>query len=521
MADGSGSGGGGGPPIKLTEDGRRVYELDGEILGKFFLDRRPVSGIRGPIGSGKTKDAMLKLWQIACEQAPSPMDGLRKTRWGAVRTTYPDLEGSTVKDFLETFPPEQYGEMYYSRPLEYHMALGDVRCEVVFMALDRPEDIRKLRSTQFTGFYHHEMQFTSKAIFDESQSRTGRYPGPADGYPTWSGVIFDMNEPGEDHWLLAMTGEVPYPEDLPPSERIMWPKDWSYYVQPPALIEVFNPDGKTIRGYKINPKAENLRWLKEGYYANLVRGKNKAWIDSRLMNRISVWVDGKAVWPQFNVETHVAKASLKPTPGYPILMGMDFGRSPAVVFAQLIANRWYVLDELIGRDIDTLDFAPLIKRKLEARFPGYEVRIWGDPKGADKTQNSTQTSYEILDSFDLKAMPAPVGDNDLTMRLGAVNYVLTTMHDGAPRLLLCPEHCRTLKVAMAGKYHFRRQMMAGGYEEKPFKDFYSNVADALQYLVAGEGEGRSMVGRPAGRQPPVVRTQRPTGRRFAGARRPF
>lgn len=507
--------------IRLTEDGRRIYDLDGSVLSRFFLDRQPVSGIRGPIGSGKTKAAMLKIWQIACEQTPSPMDGLRKTRWGCIRQTYPDLEGSTVKDFLETFPPEQYGEMYYSRPLEFHMSLGDVRCEVIFMALDRPEDVRKLRSTQFTGFYLHEMQYASKAIFDECHSRTGRYPGPADGYPTWSGLIFDMNEPGEDHWLLPMTGEVPYPEDTPPHERLMWPKDWGYYIQPPALIEVFNPDGKTVRGYRINPRAENLKWLLPTYYANLLRGKDKAWIDSRLMNRISVWVDGKPVWPQFNIETHVAKTALAPTPGYPILMGMDFGRSPAVIFAQLIANRWFILDEVIGRDIDTTEFAPLVKRKLDQRFGGYEFRIWGDPKGADKGQQSSRTSYDIMDSFGLRVDPAPCGDNDLTMRIGSVSFVLNGMHNGAPRILLCPQHCRTLKVAMAGKYHFRKQPMAGGYEEKPHKDVYSNPADALQYLVVGEGEGRTMVGRPVSRVAHVVRAPRQGARRFGGARRPF
>jgi hypothetical protein len=510
------------PEIRVTADGRRNYELDGVVLGRFFLDRSAVSGLRGPIGSGKTATVMLKVWQIACEQAASTTDGFRKTRWAFVRNTYPDLEGSTVKDFLEIFPPEQYGEMFYSRPLEFQMALGDVRCEVNFIALDRPEDMRKLRSTQFTGFFFHEMQYAHKAIFDECHSRTGRYPGPIDGSsPTWSGVLFDMNEPGEDHWLLPMTTEVPYPEDTLPADRVMWPKEWTYFVQPPALIEVFNPDGKTIRGYKINPKAENLRWLKRDYYANLLRGKDKAWIDSRLMNRISVWVDGKPVWPQFNVETHVAKAPLKPTPGYPILMGMDFGRSPAVVFSQLIGNRWFMLDELIGRDIDTTDFAPLIKRKLDTRFPGYEFRIWGDPKGADKAQSSSRTSYDIMASFGLPVSPAPCSDNDLTIRLGAVNFVLTGMQDGAPRLLLCPEHCRTLKVAMAGKYHFRKQPMAGGYEEKPYKDAYSDPADALQYLVVGEGEGRTMVGRPAQGRGEVVRLPLSRRRRFAGARRPF
>lgn len=490
--------------VRFEEDGRRIFEIDGKTLAAFFLDRSHVSGIRGPIGSAKTATAFQKIWQIACEQEPSPRDGLRKTRWGFIRNTYGELEGTTVKDFLEQFPEEQYGEMYYSRPLEYHMAVADVRAEMVFMALDKPDDIKKLRSTQFTGFFLHEMQYLPKEIFDECESRVGRFPGPIDGRATWDGVIFDMNEPGEDHWLLPMTGEVPYPEGTPLADQLRWPKDWKYFVQPPALVEVFHADGKTIRGYHINPEAENLKWLKADYYPNKIRGKDKAWIDSRLMNRISVWVDGKAVWPNFKVETHVAGEALKPVAGYPIVLGMDFGRSPAVVFAQFISNRWYILDELCGYDVDTTEFAPQVKRKLDTRFRGFDFRIWGDPKGADKTQNSTRTSYEIMESFGMRVLPAPCGDNDLVIRLGAVTHALNGLHDGAPRVLLCPEHCRTLKVAMAGKYHFAKMKTAAGYEEKPRKDKYSNIADALQYAVVGEGEGHQIVGRVrTGRAAPV------------------
>lgn len=503
--------------VEFTEDGRRVFEIAGKTLAEFFQDRSHVAIIRGPIGSAKTATAFQKVWAIACEQQPSPQDGLRKTRWGFIRNTYGELEGTTVKDFLEQFPDGQYGTMYYSRPLEYHMAVGDVRAEIVFMALDKPDDIKKLRSTQFTGFFLHEMQYLPKEIFDECESRVGRFPGPLDGRATWDGVLGDMNEPGEDHWLLPMTGEVPYPEGTPLSDQIRWPKDWKYYVQPPALVEVFNADQKTIRGYKINPLAENLKWLKHDYYPNKVRGKDKAWIDSRLMNRISVWVDGKPVFPMFKVETHVAAEPLKPVPGYPIILGKDFGRSPGVVFGQLISNRWYILDELCGYDVDTTEFAPLVKRKLDTRFKGYDFHIWGDPKGADKTQNSTRTSYEIMESFDMRVEAAPCGDNDLVLRLGAVTHVLNGMHDGAPRLVICPENCRALKVAMAGKYHYAKQRTGNGYEEKPKKDKYSNIADALQYLLVGEGEGRTMMGRPAkhSSQPVQTRTKRRSLRRVA------
>jgi hypothetical protein len=68
---------------------------------------------------------------------------------------------------------------------------------------------------------------------------------------------------------------------------------------------------------------------------------------------------------------------------------------------------------------------------------------------------------------------------------------LNEMYDGKPRFALSPV-CRTLKVAMAGRYHNEKDD-AGVL--KPKKDKYSNPADALQYLCLGLGEGRRMTGR--------------------------
>lgn len=501
------------PQLRFTDDGRKIYEPDGKILCDFIQDRAHVSGIRGPIGSGKTLAMFNKAWAIACEQVPSPIDGLRKTRWGVVRNTYPDLEGTTLKDFLDWFDPDQYGEIRYSRPVEYMMRVGDVQAEFIFMALDRPEDMKRLRSGQFTGFIFNELQYTDKQIFDEAESRTGRYPAVMDGGATWDGMLFDLNEPSEDHWLVQMTGEVPYPEDMTPEERggLRWPKSWKYYVQPPALIEVFGPDGKTVTGYRVNVHAENIRWLKPTYYAEKVRGKGRRWIDSRLMNRISVWVDGKAVFDDFNIDVHVAKERLQALKHWPILVGLDFGRSPAAVMAQLINNRWYILDELVAFDVSAAKFAPMVKRKLDQRFAGYELRFYGDPKGADKMQSDEQTAYMIFESFGMTVIPAPCPQNTITERFEAVGYVLRDMERGAPRWLQDPYFTRTLKVAMAGKYHYKRVKGTAIYEEKPHKDRYSNVADAAQYMLLGEGEGRAMLGRPASSTGKVIQGKK--GRR--------
>ena len=81
---------------------------------------------------------------------------------------------------------------------------------------------------------------------------------------------------------------------------------------------------------------------------------------------------------------------------------------------------------------------------------------------------------------------------------------MITMVNGLPRFLVCGTNCRTLKVACAGGYHFKRIKGTSRHDEKPFKDRYSDIADACQYMVLGAGEGRVVAGRERnGRKGPV------------------
>src|ERR1700744_2428906 len=246
---------------------QRIYEPDGDVLCRYLADRSHVSIIRGAIGSGTSTASCMKIYLHAIEQRQG-YGGKRRSRWAVVRTTYPELKNTTIKTWLDWFPENQYGRMYWDRPMRHEVRIGDVELDVHFLALDDEKDIQKLRSLELTGVWFNELEFVGKMIFDEAESRTGRYPSMKDGGSSWDGVIADMNAPNEDHWLPQMTGEAPPADDLTEDEiaLLKMPDNWAYFVQPPALIEVRSPDGKSIVGYKMNPLAENQRWLKEGYY---------------------------------------------------------------------------------------------------------------------------------------------------------------------------------------------------------------------------------------------------------------
>lgn len=478
--------------LDIDAYGRKIFEPDGKILAQYLTDRAHVSVIRGPIGSGTSSCSCIKIAMIAAEQAPNPLDGIRRSRWAVIRNSYPALRNTTVKTWLDWFDERLYGRFNWGKPMTHVMKWADVECEVLFLALDDETDIAKLRSLELTGVWFNELEFIPHAIFDEAESRTGRYPALKDGGPTWSGVIGDLNAPNEDHWLMQMTREAPYPDEVPDEERTFWPEDWSYFIQPPALIEVLGPDNKSIVDYIDNPKAENKRWLVNNFYLEKRRGKSKQWIDSRLMNRITFVVDGDPVWPMFRRETHVSPRPLEYNPMYPVTIALDFGRRPSALIGQEIANKLYILKEFRMYGVGATTFAPALKRMLDQTFPGAMYRFTGDPKGQDRGQADERTAYDVFRANGMLVSPAPVKNNNIQTRLMAVEQILNEMWNGGPRLQIDPQECSTLVAGMSGKYRMRKLML--GEDPTPEKDKYSDICDCLQYMCLYLGNGRVLNG---------------------------
>ena len=475
---------------KVDENGRRIYRFRaGSKVAAFISSNKFVDVLQGPVGSGKTVGMCLRIMRHAQEQSPSPIDGLRHSRWFLCRNTYPDLRRTTIRTWLEVFPEELYGKFFWGQPPSHRVKFADVRLEVDFLALDKEEDIRKLRSGEYTGGAFNEVQYIEKALFDEAQSRVDRYPSMEHGGAKWAGVIADANAPDEDHWLASLTGQVDPPPGLSPDELMEyeWPDTWGFYLQPPALIENIDKHGRVL-GYDVNPNAENLDNLSPTYYARQIVGKKKAWIDSRLMVRVVLVVEGDPVYPMFRREFHVAPGALSPIPGHDVNVSLDFGRAPAALFSQEINGREFVQFEMQAFNESAAVFAPKVKRFLEQHYPGSALLMNGDPKGADKGQANDETPFEIFAGYGMSVTPST---NNITTRVEAVSYALNDNPGGVNRWVISPR-CRTLIVGLAGRYCNEKDPETG--ELKPTKNKYSHLCNAFEYKAMSRGEGRRMIG---------------------------
>lgn len=472
------------------------YAPDGNVLKAFMNSDAFFRGIRGPVASGKSVACCLEVFRRAAQQERDKT-GKRRTRWAIVRNTNPQLKTTTIKTWLDWFPESEFGKLNRSVPFTHHIKVNDLDMEVIFLALDRPDDVKKLLSLELTGVWVNEAREVPKSIIDACTMRVLRYPAKKDGGATWSGVICDTNAPEEDHWWPVMSGEAPLPDYMTQDDRmtLVKPEGWEFYTQPPGMVEVRKND--LITGYTLNPRRENAKFVDTKYYGTIIGGKQRHWINVYILNRLGSTHDGKPVYSSYNDDVHTAKHPLGFVPHVPVYIGLDFGLTPAAVYSQRMPDgQWRILRETVASDLGVKRFAQVLKQDIAEWCPGHSLYIYGDPAGDYRSQTDEETPFRILRANGVQAIPAP--SNDPVIRVESVAQVIDRMIDGKPGLLV-DTSCTMLRSGFLSGYHYKRMAVGGAarYDDKPDKNKYSHVHDALQYMMLGGGESRKLVTRPA------------------------
>lgn len=464
----------------------RIGASDAPVLREHMRSRARVSVIRGPLGSGKTVGTVQRILAQMAEQEPNAQ-GIRPTRWLAVRNTYGDLTQTTIKDFLSIF--EGLGHMRTGglEPpnFEVRKRLADgttLDAQVIFLALDRDDALRKLRGYQITGIWWNEMAEIGKALVDMGDLRHGRYPSDVSGGVrcTWHGMVGDTNAPDEEHWLARL--------ELAP------PEGWEFRIQPGGVLETGETAANGQPRFVANPAAENLSHLPEGYYERGMAGKEAAWIRVMLANKLGFVRRGMPVHPAYRDDYHCAPAELEPNSRYPLLLGLDFGRTPACAMVQYWDHleRWVVIDEMTSENMSAAIFAPQLKRYLDRRYPGLSVRAWGDPAGDARGQATEDTPILICRAAGIPVQPAP--SNVWALRIAAVDNPLLRVSrvDMRPGLIVSPR-AKMIRKGLMGGYCYRKLALSGPerFDEQPDKNEYSHCVEALHYALGGAGEGRA------------------------------
>lgn len=433
------------------------------------LDDSFVRVIMGPYGSGKSTWAITEIVRRACN-IPVWHSGRRRSRWGIVRNTSGELQSTTLATWLAWFG--ELGDINKRQKpiLTYEHTFNDghgiVELELLFIALDRPEDVRKIKSLELTGCYINELSEVPKAAIAHMKGRVNRYPSKAFCHePYWSGIIADTNPPEDDHWIFKDFEEQSFPNH-------------KLFKQPPGLIK--DDNNNWVR----NPNADNITHLPDNYYEMLAEGQSREFVKVFCLGEYGSVGFGKRVYPEFNPDFH-AVDNLSAIQGTDLLIAWDFGLTPACVVIQLTARgQLMVLKEYVGDGMGIRSFADsIVIPSLAKDFPYCKVGTSiGDPAG-----NSRSEVIEEMSCIgELTSMGIPTRGartNDIEPRLGSVRYFLNKMVDGKPGLVLDRKNCPTLFKGFVKDYVFARVAVSGEerYKDKPNKNMASHPMDALGY----------------------------------------
>src|ERR1700676_4079503 len=275
----------------------------------------------GPVGSGKTTACLMELFRRAVEQEHAP-DGYRYTRFAVVRQTLKQLKDTVLKD-CETWL-SGLGTWKVSENT-FHLLFDDVRSEWIFLPLEDSEDKARLLSMQLTGAWLSEAIEMDLSVIPDITGRLGKTPPGKGGTPTWFVLLADTNMPTE------MTPWQTFMENLP--------GDWQKFIQPSG----------------ISPEAENLNHLLQTnetkklplnnpvriaqgrkYYERFVNmhGANSDWVKRYVYAQYGDDPSGMAVFKaSFRPDFHIVDKTLL-IPGYPLIVGQDFGRNPWSLICQ-------------------------------------------------------------------------------------------------------------------------------------------------------------------------------------------
>lgn len=450
------------------KDKKRIYKPV-KTASMAHSDDSFVRVIMGPYGSGKSTWAAAEIVRRACAM-PVWHAGRRRSKWGIVRNTSGELSTTTLATWLSWF--EELGDLRKRQKpiLTYEHTFNDgkgiVELELLFIALDRPEDVRKIKSLELTGCYINELSEVPKAALVHMKGRVNRYPSKSlCKEPYWSGIIADTNPPEDDHWIYKDFEENAF-------------SGHKLFKQPPGLIK--NKDGQWIRSVD----CDNFINLPPDYYEKLSEGQTQEFINVFCLGKYGSVGSGKLVYPEFNSDVH-AVSGLTAIQGDPLFLGFDFGLTPACVVMQLSARgQLLVLKEYVAEDMGIRSFADsVVIPSIKKDFPYCKIgSCYADPAGNNRSEIMEEMScIGELNQLGLDTLPART--NDIAPRLSSVRYFLNKMVDGKPAFVLDKKNCPTLFKGFTKGYIYSRVAVSGEdrYKDKPTKNMYSHPMDAMGY----------------------------------------
>lgn len=451
-----------------------------------------VAGVIGPYGSGKSTGMNWQSLFLAAKYMPPCKDGIRRAKCAFIRGTYDELKQTTFDLWMSWF-----GELGNTKatlkPLEvthsFYDENGLIELKVIFLALDKIQQYKKLRSSNFTFAYVNEASESPEGILVQVLARTGRYPSmdlldlskvpqwferdiliddkwEKTKIPYWSGVIWDSNPPETESELFNLF-------------EVNKPRGYKLFKQPAGLV-------KTKAGWAVNQNAENLKRLGLDYYAKQATGATEEFIKVFCCGEYGSIKAGQLIFEDYNDNIHVVE-ELQILPNVPLRLSFDTWFEPAVTISQYANEQLRVLSCLYESHLSLKAFIEdLVLPYLHQNFPNFAIHsVTFDPAGmmGENIKGATSDYHILATAFNHNAdnVVFPAITNKIKTRLNSVQHFLSRIVRGQPGIVFDKTRCNMLRQGFLKHYVWREAKTTGEIIREPKKNKYSHVQDALQY----------------------------------------
>lgn len=198
--------------------------------------------------------------------------------------------------------------------------------------------------------------------------------------------------------------------------------------------------------------------------------------------------EGLSVFADWDINVHGVKGDIRPVVGMPLLLGVDFGLTPALVVCQLQEETLCCLKEFTAVNMGAERFFSWVTPQLKICFPSWQDHsrdylVFIDPSGTFRKDTDEGSCAQVIEGFGFrKIIPGPVVWNE---RKNAVDSWLTRRtHKGVCFKVSMP-NCPLLTRGFQGGYRYDDRVME--YEPnklRPKKDMHSHIHDAFQMVAS-------------------------------------
>ncbi len=431
---------------------------------KFHEARTRVKVAWGPLGSGKTS---LGLWEfvLSCLESNIPLDGM------VIRSSYRELRDNTLKTFTRWFGDvSTWREGDSLAILRLPAANGSATLEHVlrFRSLERPDDAKKVQ-----GF---EGSFVMLDEVSPTFSSTGR---ASEGIPL---EVVEYTNARMRHMYQGQEA-ARYTQVIlsnPPQ-----PEHWlnKHFLSKPTEDLARRKGGVSVH---FIPRRENESNLPHDYYAILCDAFHDPDLVRRLVDgEIVATYTGVAVFPEAKQHIHITNEPLKPVQGIPLVLGFDYGLTPSTLITQITpTGQWRWLSEVHTFNGAFDSHLEMLRIHMNDRYPGWEIRSWGDPAGEQRAQTDEKTCVELAQAAGISIKP---GRQDWQSRKESIKQrLLRNDANGQPALLVSRAGCPIAAEGLCGAYRYPKTA-AGEIGTRPIKNHpFSDVMDCAEYIATRE-----------------------------------